>query len=260
VRWLVALALTLLACAPAGEAPTPHELARHDQTVRAFHVDVLGRPAREEEVAHWQNALRLRIPLVDVARALLTSAEARAIAPAPLTDPEAQAAQWYARYLRRAPDASAVSALRAGASPVELQANILASAEYATLHSCRPTTCAEQGKECGSIPDGCGGALQCGACAAGTVCGAVRPNVCGAVCRPRTCAETLADCGAIPDGCGGTVQCGACSGGATCGGGGVANVCGGGGACKRLACSDVGVECGVAGDGCGGLLDCGICR
>ena len=34
---------------------------------------------------------------------------------------------------------------------------------------CAPLTCASQGTSCGSIPDGCGGLLDCGACAdAGT--------------------------------------------------------------------------------------------
>lgn len=47
---------------------------------------------------------------------------------------------------------------------------------------CAPTTCAAQGKNCGSIPDGCGGTLGCGSCAAGTTCGGGgTSNVCGAL-------------------------------------------------------------------------------
>lgn len=46
--------------------------------------------------------------------------------------------------------------------------------------TCTPTTCAAQGATCGSIPDGCGGTLQCGGCASGSTCGGGgTPNVCG---------------------------------------------------------------------------------
>lgn len=44
--------------------------------------------------------------------------------------------------------------------------------------SCEPTTCSAEGKDCGAIPDGCGGSLDCGTCEAGQ-CGEVTPNVCG---------------------------------------------------------------------------------
>ncbi|WP_395807598.1 Ig-like domain-containing protein [Archangium minus] len=42
--------------------------------------------------------------------------------------------------------------------------------------TCVPTTCVAQGKNCGSIPDGCGGTLQCGTCGSGQVCST--QNVC----------------------------------------------------------------------------------
>src|SRR5207245_2547445 len=43
---------------------------------------------------------------------------------------------------------------------------------------CTPTTCAAQGKNCGTIPDGCGGTLTCGVCPAPqTWCGAAVGNV-----------------------------------------------------------------------------------
>jgi hypothetical protein len=42
--------------------------------------------------------------------------------------------------------------------------------------SCIPTTCAAQGKNCGTIADGCGGALSCGSCASGETCSS--SNVC----------------------------------------------------------------------------------
>jgi beta-glucanase (GH16 family) len=46
--------------------------------------------------------------------------------------------------------------------------------------ACTPTTCASQGKNCGSTSDGCGGTLSCGTCAAPQTCGGGgTPNVCG---------------------------------------------------------------------------------
>lgn len=46
--------------------------------------------------------------------------------------------------------------------------------------ACTPTTCAAQGKNCGSISDGCGGTLACGSCISPQTCGASGvPNVCG---------------------------------------------------------------------------------
>jgi len=46
---------------------------------------------------------------------------------------------------------------------------------------CTPTTCAAQGKNCGTIPDGCGGTLTCGACTAPQTCGGGGvANVCSA--------------------------------------------------------------------------------
>ncbi|MCU7852280.1 MAG: hypothetical protein KZQ80_08710 [Candidatus Thiodiazotropha sp. (ex Monitilora ramsayi)] len=46
--------------------------------------------------------------------------------------------------------------------------------------ACVPTTCQSQGRNCGSIPDGCGGTLFCGTCGAGLSCGGGgMPGVCG---------------------------------------------------------------------------------
>lgn len=57
---------------------------------------------------------------------------------------------------------------------------------------CIPQTCAEMGKNCGTVDDGCGGMLECGTCAGNEQCGPA--NVCIAV----GCAN-----GAItPPGCG----------------------------------------------------------
>jgi len=45
---------------------------------------------------------------------------------------------------------------------------------------CTPTTCAAQGKNCGTIADGCGGTLNCGSCTAPQTCGGGGvANVCG---------------------------------------------------------------------------------
>src|SRR4051794_11838254 len=41
---------------------------------------------------------------------------------------------------------------------------------------CTPTSCSQPGAPCGSIPDGCGGTLQCGSCSTG----------CGSAAHPWT--------------------------------------------------------------------------
>ena len=46
--------------------------------------------------------------------------------------------------------------------------------------TCTPKTCATLGKNCGAVPDGCGGTLSCGTCTAPQTCGGSgTPNVCG---------------------------------------------------------------------------------
>ncbi len=48
---------------------------------------------------------------------------------------------------------------------------------------CAPTTCAALGKNCGQVPNGCGGTLNCGACATPLTCGGAGvPNTCGLGC------------------------------------------------------------------------------
>jgi hypothetical protein len=100
--------------------------------------------------------------------------------------------------------------------------------------SCTPTTCAAQGKNCGSISDACGGTLNCGTCSSGQTCSS--SNVCQTSC---TCSGL--QCGS--DGCGGS--CGTCPSGDTCNASGQC-VC---------APSCNGRQCGT--DGCGG--SCGNC-
>jgi hypothetical protein len=124
---------------------------------------------------------------------------------------------------------------------------------------CTPTTCAAHNANCGSIPDGCGGMLDCGSCPAGTTCGGGGvPNQCGSACTPTTCAAHNANCGSIPDGCGGMLNCGTCPAGTTCGGGGVPNQCGSA-ACTPTTCAAHNATCGSLPNGCGGMLDCGQC-
>lgn len=97
---------------------------------------------------------------------------------------------------------------------------------------CTPTTCAAQGKNCGSIPDGCGHQIRCGpdSCGDGYSCtdnrclcpdgtavcegsccqsGQVCKNGDGPCCAPvDPCTGGI--CGAVVDNCGQDVNCAAC--------------------------------------------------
>lgn len=123
-------------------------------------------------------------------------------------------------------------------------------------------TCEAMGVECGWIPDGCGGAINCGYCSFGGVCGiGEEAGQCvDAGCEPTgNCSEAGVECGAMPDGCGGVIDCGECDGDAVCGTGVNAGVCLDGD-CDPLTCNDYDPgECGVHPDGCGGFIDCGSC-
>lgn len=95
--------------------------------------------------------------------------------------------------------------------------------------ACTPTTCAQLGKNCGSIDDGCGTTLECGTCLALETCGgAGTANVCGQAppCTPTSCAAQGKNCGAISDGCSAMLACGKCVAPEACGAAGVQNVCG----------------------------------
>ncbi|MCP3142493.1 hypothetical protein [Pyxidicoccus xibeiensis] len=74
-----------------------------------------------------------------------------------------------------------------------------------------PTTCEAENASCGTLPDGCGGTLECGGCGLGHSC---TENVC--VCVPRTCGDVGATCGQLADGCGGYLSCGSCPNGSNC--------------------------------------------
>lgn len=94
--------------------------------------------------------------------------------------------------------------------------------------TCVPTSCAEQGKNCGSIPDGCGLELDCGECESPLICGGTRiRNVCGLACDPGSCdGDGVRHCGVIVGNCDIEIDCGDCPAPLTCGGGGIGNVCG----------------------------------
>ncbi len=135
-------------------------------------------------------------------------------------------------------------------------------------------TCHDLGYDCGPAADGCGGLLQCGTCAAPSICGGGGFDKCdvlidGGTCVAKTCQDLKLDCGAAGDGCGGTIQCGTCNAPELCGGGGF-DKCGvpappllpdGGPApvCNPKTCQQLGYGCGDNGDGCGGVIQCGTC-
>jgi len=62
--------------------------------------------------------------------------------------------------------------------------------------TCSPTTCLAQGKNCGTIADGCGGTLTCGSCTAPQTCGGGGvANVCGGGTTASTAQLTLSATG-----------------------------------------------------------------
>jgi hypothetical protein len=142
--------------------------------------------------------------------------------------------------------------------------------------SCEPKTCEELDAECDKVSDGCGGLVDCGACAADEACGIVTHNVCtplGDLCTPIPEAEACEgkECGPAGDGCDGSYSCGSCEDGEICGikeaskcdaapaqvgDGGIALNCVP--ATEAEACD--GKECGIVFDGCGAseehTIDC----
>ncbi len=126
-------------------------------------------------------------------------------------------------------------------------------ASLCPVQLCTPMTC-PAGVACGTLGDGCGGTIDCGACPSGAVCQA---GACGSpACTPEPCPAGIT-CGTVGDGCGGTVDCGACPSGETCGGGGVNGQCGEMG-CVPKPCPTA-LQCGPGGDGCGNVIECGVC-
>lgn len=77
---------------------------------------------------------------------------------------------------------------------------------------CSPLNACPLGQNCGTVPDGCGGTVSCGACTSPQTCGGGgTPGVCGSAGCIRNCQNangTPRSCG--DDGCGGS--CGPCVG------------------------------------------------
>ena len=137
-------------------------------------------------------------------------------------------------------------------------------------NGCQALTCAAQGKNCGDLPDGCGGVLDCGGCSGGSICGLLTANVCTSpaeLCLRLPSADVCSgkECGLDGDGCGGTYPCGTCTSGEVCGVsapfqcGAVPVVSETDCPARIESCAAVGAECGLIGNGCGGSIDCGGC-
>jgi hypothetical protein len=147
-----------------------------------------------------------------------------------------------------------------GATTTAVPTTTIAAPTTTTTTLQCPTSCAQQGAQCGPASDGCGNVIQCGTCPAGQICGGGgTPNVCFMPsCTPTTCAAQGVSCGPTGDGCGNVIQCGTCPAGQICGGGGTPSVCGNG-TCSPTTCAAQGVSCGPTGDGCGNVIQCGTC-
>lgn len=76
--------------------------------------------------------------------------------------------------------AAAVSTTTTATITAQLAGTVTASLTVGGGGTCTPTTCAAQGKNCGTISDGCGGSLTCGTCSGAQTCGGGGvTNVCG---------------------------------------------------------------------------------
>jgi hypothetical protein len=106
--------------------------------------------------------------------------------------------------------------------PIADLAGVTGDLANADLSACTKAECGA--RNCGMIPDGCGGVESCGSpCAGNTSCGGgsagvKMPNVCntGPACAPKQCVANT-DCGLISDGCASVLQCGGCGTGKSCG-------------------------------------------
>ncbi len=66
------------------------------------------------------------------------------------------------------------------------------SSTVTAYNCCTPTTCAAQGKNCGTISNGCGGTLNCGTCSGSDMC---TNNVCTSACGTGGCGTVTAGAG-----------------------------------------------------------------
>jgi hypothetical protein len=136
---------------------------------------------------------------------------------------------------------------------------------------CTPVECPDD-DTCGTLPDGCGGQLDCG-CDAGEAC--VNDQCIVPGCVPTTCEDENTICSSISDGCGEVLECDcpictpesqedACEG-VTCGT--VSDGCSSTFLCSEcdescvpLTACPPEVDCGIISDGCDGTLNCGSCE
>jgi hypothetical protein len=120
----------------------------------------------------------------------------------------------------KTPDTSGGSdmSIDGGGGAMDMTMQDLAGAD---LTMCMKAACGN--RNCGMIPDGCGGVESCGMmCPAQQSCGGGNPgmaNVCapGKMCTPRQQCQFGSDCGLISDGCSAVLDCGMCPSPKTCG-------------------------------------------
>ena len=91
---------------------------------------------------------------------------------------------------------------------------------------CTPIACADVGRNCGPLDDGCGNTLDCGSVHGARHLRRRRHRRHVRLHASSRARDQHKDCGAVSNGCGATVSCGSCALPNTCGGGGPANVCG----------------------------------
>lgn len=109
------------------------------------------------------------------------------------------------------------------------------------VDACAPAVVSCEPGQCGAVPDGCGGAIECGGCTAPDECGGGGvDNVCGCTgeTQAELCAlEGLVECGSadLVDRCGNerSISCGRCSGAEQCGAWSL-------GTCDEIACTESG--------------------
>jgi hypothetical protein len=146
---------------------------------------------------------------------------------------------------------------------LKLYNKVLSTSEITTLYqegggtSCTPATTCGTGKVCGTVPDGCGGLVNCGTCSAGQTC--TSSNTCTSSCTAKTCSNAgiggaAVACGQPSNGCGGTLSCGNCAAGQQCNASFQCVT-----ACTPTTCSAAGKNCGNMSDGCSVTLNCGTC-
>jgi hypothetical protein len=108
------------------------------------------------------------------AGAFLSSNNTAATVPQSVVVPQGQTTATFAA------GTSAVQTTTTAAITAQLAGTVTAPLTITAGSTCTPTTCAAQGKNCGTISDGCGGTLLCGSCTSPQTCGGGGvANVCG---------------------------------------------------------------------------------